>query len=626
MIIKSSLFITFFLCSLFSISAQELPYLSKIAVPDSIAVKSYPVLRTEFFALFEENINAADSLLLELQAKELIKRATINENKSDVAKFYLTLLDLRNADLSDSNSSNDYYDYDLLEYLLQFTLVNKLNASYEAGLLRKAINLYNNGKIKDALTVAEKAYKFSEKTNNISNKWLLKRLIGGLQVDYGNVTTGLKNLKEVESIYVTGEVKKIHPYNTESYNSDVLASIRYSIAKTYFEIDSLDKADYYIEKVKEYADIGENIEYHDTYIGLKAGILIKQKRYIEGLEVTNEYISNDFKKRDKELSHSYAMKGIAYEGLNLDEKATISFLTADSLFVAAGADYYYDELKYTFNYLLNHYKKEAKTNKQIEYLNKMISYEESVGSIKESVSNGVSTMYTIPELTAEKEFLIRKLEKEKSTSNAGVILFLILSCIGVVVAIFQYRKKLIYKKRFNNLKVALEKRFKNEVSSSINTTSTSEITIKSSSPQLKSTQTDKIKSGLKTFEDKLMFTEENITLKSLALQVGTNTAYLSKYINNEKSENFSVYINDLRINHVLKLLYSSEKIRTYTVSALAKEVGFSNSKSFSNHFKRITGLSVTYFIKNLEDIKEVPAKEEDDNNVIDFLERINKTG
>ncbi|WP_405253026.1 helix-turn-helix domain-containing protein [Dokdonia sp. Asnod3-C12] len=625
MIIKSHLFIIFFLCSFFSISAQELPYLSDIAVPDSIAIKSYPVLRTDFFALFKENINSADSLILELQAKELIKRATFSDNKSDVAKFYLTLLDLRNADLSDSDFSNNYYDYDLLEYLLQFTQVNELNASYEAGLLRKAINLYNNSKIKEALTVAEKAYKFSEKTNNISNKWLLKRLIGGFQVDYGNVITGLQNLKEVESIYVTGKVKEIHIYNTDFYNRGVLAELRYSIARTYFEIDSLDEADDYIEKVKLYAESVGDKDHLDSYLGLKAGILIKQKRYIEGLEITNQYISNDYEKGDDELSHSYAMQGIAYEGLNLDEKATTSFLTADSLFVVAGADYYFDELKYTFNYLLNHYKKEANTNKQIEYLNKMISYEESVGSIKESVSNGVSTMYTIPELTAEKEFLIRKLEKEKFTSNAGVILFLILSCIGVVVAIFQYRKKLIYKKRFDNLKVTLEKRFKNEVSSSINTTSTSETIIKSSSPQLKSTQTDKIKAGLKTFEETLMFTEENITLKSLALQVGTNSSYLSKYINDKKSENFSVYINDLRINHILKLLYSSEKIRSYTVSALAKEVGFSNPKSFSNHFKRITGLSVTYFIKNLEDIKEVSAKEKGDS-VIDFLERINKTG
>ncbi|AWH75350.1 AraC family transcriptional regulator [Dokdonia sp. Dokd-P16] len=613
MITKSPLFIVIFMCSLFSISAQELPYLSDIAVPDSIAVKSYLVLRTEFFALFNECKTSVDSLALELKGKELVRRATLSRNKSDVAKFYLTLENLRDG------------DYDILEYILEYTRTNELDDSYEGGLLQKAIALYYDQRIKEALAVAEEAYRFSEKTQNISNKWVLKSLIGNLQVDYGNVSSGLQHLKEVESIYITGEVQTIHPYNTDSYNKDVLASIRYSIAKTYFEIDSLDEADDYIEKVRIYAESVGNKDHLDYYLGLKAGILIKQKRYLEGLDVTNQYISNDLKKSDQELSHSYAMQGIAYEGLNLDEKAITSFLTADSLFVSAGSDYYFDELKHTFKYLLNHYKKEGNTNKQIEYLNKMISYEESVGSIKESISNGVSTMYTIPELTAEKELLISKLEKEKLTSNAGVILFLILSCIAVIVAIFQHRKRLTYKKRFDNLKVTLEKRIKSEVSSPIKTTSTNKTTINNSTLQLKSTQTDKIKAGLKTFEDTLMFTEENITLKSLALQVGTNSSYLSKYINDKKSENFSVYINDLRINHVLKLLYSSEKIRTYTVSALAREVGFSNSKSFSNHFKRITGLSVTYFIKNLEDIKAAPAKEKGDN-VIDFLERINKTG
>lgn len=619
---KSPLFIIFLLCSFLSISAQELPYLSKIAVPDSIAVKSYPVLRAEFFALFAENISSVDSLVLELQAKELIKRATVSENKADVAKFYLTLLDIRNADLSDSDLKNNYYDYDLLEYILQFTQINELNASYESGLLWKAISFYNNGKIKEALTVAEEAYKFSEKTNNISNKWLLKRLIGGLQVDYGNVAIGLQNLKEVESIYVTGEVKEIHIYNTDFYNRDVLASVRYSIADTYFEIDSLDAADYYIEKVKEYADTGENVEYHDTYLGLKGGILIKQKKYLEGLEVTNQYISNDFNKLDKELSHSYAMMGIAYEGLNLKEKATTSFLTSDSLFVAAGSDYYFDELKQTFNYLLNHYKKEGNTNKQIAYLNKMIAYEEAVGSIKESVSNGVTSMYTIPELTTEKELLTRKLAKEKSTSKAGIILFLILSCVGVIVVIFQYRKRLIYKKKFESLKVNLEKRITREPAPLKK--STNEVPIKRTPPQLKSIQLDKIEAGLKNFEDTLLFTEENITLKNLALQVGTNSTYLSKYINDKKSENFSVYINDLRINHILEQLYRSDTLRTYTVSALAREVGFSNSKSFSNHFKRITGLSVTYFISSLDGIKG--EKQDKEVTVIDFINSINKSG
>ncbi|WP_396596697.1 helix-turn-helix domain-containing protein [Dokdonia sp. R86516] len=559
------------------------------------------------------NNSSLDSLVLELQGKELIKRATLSENKSDVAKIYLTLDNARGG------------DYDILYYILEYTRANELDDNYEAALLQKAIALYYDERIEEALAVAEEAYEFSNKTQNISNKWVLKNLIGTLQVDYGNVSTGLKNLKEVESIFTTGKVKNIHIYNSDSQNKNILASVRYSIASSYFDIDSLDAASDYIEKVKIYADTDNDKEYQNTYLGLKGAILIKQKKYLEGLDVTNQYISNEYEKGDDELSHSYAMQGIAYEGLNLDEKATTSFLNADSLFVAAGSDYHYDELKHTFKYLLNHYKIERNTYKQIEYLNKLIAYEETVGSLKESVTNGVASMYTIPELTAEKELLLNKLEKEKTISNAGIILFIILSCVGVIVAIFQYRKRLIYKKRFDNLKIKLEERIKNEVSSPVKDSSATEKIIKNPVPILKATQSDKIKTGLKNFEDTLLFTEENITLKSLALQVGTNSTYLSKYINDEKSENFSVYINDLRINHVLKLLYSSQKIRTYTVSALAKEVGFSNPKSFSNHFKRITGLSVTYFIKNLEEIKESPSKEKDDN-VIDFLERINKTG
>ncbi len=242
MTIRTPLFIIFFLCSLLSISAQELPYLSEIAVPDSIAVKSYPVLRTEFFALFEEDMTSVDSLVLELKGKELIKRAARSENKSDVVKFYLVLAELRNN------------DFDLFDYILNFTEENNLLVLYETALLSKAISYYYNDQIDMSLQLAEEAYKYSEESGNLSNKWTLKNFIGVLQINYGNVSRGISNLKEVESIYTTGKVKNIHIYNSDSQNKNILASVRYSIASSYFDIDSLDAASDYIEKVKIYAD------------------------------------------------------------------------------------------------------------------------------------------------------------------------------------------------------------------------------------------------------------------------------------------------------------------------------------------------------------------------------------
>ncbi|MDE0599803.1 MAG: helix-turn-helix domain-containing protein, partial [Dokdonia donghaensis] len=482
--------------------------------------------------------------------------------------------------------------------------------------------------LQESYEIAQEALKFAEKSKNLSNEWSLKNLIAVLLVNNNKAVEGIQVLKEIEETYSTDKIINIFPYGDEAFYKEILASVQYSIATAYYDINELDSAKHYISKIKHYAKDASDNDYYLSYVGLQGAIYIKLHKYKEGLKLTNQYLAEGLDGDDDELSHSYALKGIAHKGLQQPEEALAAFLKTDSLHESGGADYFFQELKTTYDYLLTHYKKTGNSTKQIEYLNKMITYEEDYGSLSKTIGDGIVASYTIPQLLSKKEAVIQSLEGDKKQRTVGLILLISLGLLALFYALIQYRKRRILKQRFENLRAI----YSEWVVQETNPVKEAEATLPLVKVQqdgplshIKPAQLEKIREGLDRFEKKALFTSHNVTLKSLAAQIGTNASYLSKYINVEKSENFSTYLNDLRINYVLKELYNNPKLKSYTVAAIAGEVGFSNVKSFSTHFKRVTGLSVSYFIKNLEGIKETAVKKKDDN-VIDFLERINKTG
>ncbi|GAA5088416.1 hypothetical protein GCM10023210_12040 [Chryseobacterium ginsengisoli] len=105
---------------------------------------------------------------------------------------------------------------------------------------------------------------------------------------------------------------------------------------------------------------------------------------------------------------------------------------------------------------------------------------------------------------------------------------------------------------------------------------------------------------LNNFEKSKEFTRKNISLTSIADQLETAPDSLSDTIQQYKQKTFNNYINDLRIEHVVYLLYSNPKIRIYKEDELAKNIGFTSKTEFASAFKKTTGIPLSYFIKKLE--------------------------
>lgn len=110
---------------------------------------------------------------------------------------------------------------------------------------------------------------------------------------------------------------------------------------------------------------------------------------------------------------------------------------------------------------------------------------------------------------------------------------------------------------------------------------------------------DRILKNLDMLESKKKFLSNNFKLATIAKQLDTNTAYLSKIINDRKGMSFSEYVNDLRINYLLVELQHNPRFRKYTIQAISEEIGYKSTTTFIKAFKDRINMAPSEYIKSL---------------------------
>jgi len=90
-----------------------------------------------------------------------------------------------------------------------------------------------------------------------------------------------------------------------------------------------------------------------------------------------------------------------------------------------------------------------------------------------------------------------------------------------------------------------------------------------------------------------------ISLATLAAKLGTNSAVLSKIINEGYGLNFNDYINGLRVQAVLDRLKLGEQ-KKYSLMGIAWDCGFNSKTTFNRSFKKVTGKTPSDYIAGLE--------------------------
>jgi AraC-like DNA-binding protein len=88
--------------------------------------------------------------------------------------------------------------------------------------------------------------------------------------------------------------------------------------------------------------------------------------------------------------------------------------------------------------------------------------------------------------------------------------------------------------------------------------------------------------------EKQLFRNPNLKVNDLAKEVNVSGHQLSQILNNNIEKNFTLFVNEYRIDEACKLLSENTNL---TIDAVGAEVGFNAKSTFFSTFKKIKGMT-----------------------------------
>lgn len=92
----------------------------------------------------------------------------------------------------------------------------------------------------------------------------------------------------------------------------------------------------------------------------------------------------------------------------------------------------------------------------------------------------------------------------------------------------------------------------------------------------------------KLMNEERLYLKDNLKITDVAERIGTCRTYLSNYLNQDRGESFSDYVNRLRIEHARILLQEDPDLKN---TVLAEKLGFANEQGFYRNFKKFTNMT-----------------------------------
>lgn len=567
-------------CLIFILILCQNLYLSQsikgFRIPDSLKAKDFKQLESAYNKVFRIDNNKA-----ELYANTILSKGKKENNNDQIYDGYYKIAYIKGLE---SRSGYPYSDT-----LLSITRnVNTKEYPAKAYIIR-GILLNYEFKYNEALNNYIEAQNLS-KNKNPDQFYYIKKLIGILKAATDENEEALPLFLE----YYNYQKQKL---NTNDRDIKSYIGSIFSVSNAYTKIKDYKRCKFYnnigIEECKKYNDYT-----HYPYFIMSEGITdYYLKNYNAASENLLKIEEKLLKNRDVgNLSILYYYLGkINYDIKN--EKEAINFLIkSDSLSFASN-----DFIPITrdrYEILIDYYKNKEDNKNQLKFINKLFYADSIMNNSRQYLSKEIYKKYDTPILLEQKEKLIADLDKKNFLLYWVLGIGLIIICILIYVYTENKKKIKEYQKQAEIL-LKKSKDHSAEISKNI---ITKQHTVKEEKAKsiLSDEKLQHIKLQLEKFENSNGFLRKNITIDILAKDFNTNRDYISKSVNELKEKNFSQYINELRINYIIEELNTNEKLRKFTISAIADEAGYNNSESFSNAFKKITNTLPSYYIKLLQ--------------------------
>ncbi|WP_160130398.1 AraC family transcriptional regulator [Kordia antarctica] len=440
------------------------------------------------------------------------------------------------------------------------------------------------GDYKTALDTYLLAKKVADKMGNLNDVLQISHNIGFIKKQTKDLVEAAAIFKENLSI--------IRKNNLKNLSRLEVASLAF-LSDTYLRMKDYNSAETYTE---EGLEIAKKSEYNDLYLYLNANKIIiqfQQQQYTKSIASSKSTIKSitDFG-NDQSLTTPYLYIGKSYLKLKQYDSAIVYFKKFEDIINSTEVET--PEIEEVYEFLAICYANIGEQQKSILYLNKYAALDKQNDSINMSINNNIHEKYDIVPLQEEIDSLDTKNQKQRKRATYLYIISAVL--LVSLIGFFSWfkRKQHQNKIRFQQLLVTIEKleQPKEKI--------TPEVSSKETSNPVTDENALQILKALTIFEEKELYLRQDCTLGYVAKKAKTNTTYLSNVINTYKEKPFKSYLSELRINAALVKLKNDEKLRSYTIKAIAEEFGFKRSETFSRAFKAQTNVYPSYYIKSLQ--------------------------
>ncbi|MGS2760938.1 helix-turn-helix domain-containing protein [Sinomicrobium sp. M5D2P9] len=452
------------------------------------------------------------------------------------------------------------------------------------GHFKKARVLRDMGRRKRALDELLKINQLAIENNDFHQQLNVKYTIGILKNDIGEFDDALKTFKEYVSY--TEALYKKDKKNSRIYSIGLMA-----LGDSYNRNKKYDSAITVLKKGRLLALNNKNTINSAYFTQLGGVSTYYQKNYKAAIDSVQRGTDTILKLGDvNNGTVGYLFLGKIYKDNDQQAEAARYFTKVDSMVQNHNVNF--PEIREAYEFLIDFYKENGNSRKQLEHVDRLMRIDTTLQNNYKYLTKNIVQKYDTSELISEKNQLIQILHDEKKTFRIGLILLLGLVVITSGLTYNYYRKQRVYRKKYQMLF--------NEKSSGRKLKPKKIKTQKIEGLNISETTVHHISQKLEQFVEEKQFLKNDISVTNLAKAMNTNPKYLTSIIKFYEQKNFSTYINDLRVNYIIEELKNNPSLRKYSVKAIAYEVGFNNTQSFSKAFHKETGIYPSYYIQELE--------------------------
>jgi tetratricopeptide (TPR) repeat protein len=590
----------------------------------------------QFSVTGQTSSNQISNTQLTIDSLENILKTTNNKEKpsilNELAKNYIEIY----LGIVFYNKSN--YDKSLEYSMEALQILEEINEKEEIEKIYNKIGLAykKQGNYEKAVEYYNRSLELSQEIDNIQGIAIAQNNIGTIYkncgdyekaIEYYNISLEIsqkiddkKGIARTQNniglvYYKWGKYEKAIEFFNISFeiyqefgDKQGIASALNNMGIVYGELNNYEKAiEYYNRSLVLKQEIGDKQRIANTLHNI-GNIYSSRANYKKAIEYYYNSLKISQEIGDKQgCALSQSNIGSSYLDMGNYKKA-IEFYNK-SLQIAQSLDL--KGLIYNnFQGLSGVYSATKEYNKSLEYYKLYITIKDSVFNEKsrQQITNLEFRHETeknenkIKLLEKNQKIQELKFDKEKKIRNTFTIAFILVSVFIFILSYLYVQKQKAYKIIVKH-NIELAKKDIEFEKNRLNAVNQKEVVIsnpdeiKYSDSILNETRKYKLLQDIILFmEEKKQFLNPKFTIEDCAKELHTNRKYISQVINESLEMNFNNFVNEYRVKEVRKFLINPE-YNNYSLNGIASMAGFHSRATFNSAFKKITGLTPSYFKK-----------------------------